>query len=185
MQGRFGPQMVAPFKRLSPIGFLFGLLSSFPRTSASPAVQFRFLTFSKVSCGPGVVLNSALIGQLPWHVRSELATTPGGRWQPADEASIIVVPRGSRKNCFTLLELVCHVCYARAGALEWSAALVCLPAACLPLPAAGCRLATLSPKEISDGWLLLFDGETTFGWEPNSLMRTSGRQTEGGACAAM
>lgn len=23
---------------------------------------------------------------------------------------------------------------------------------------------TLTPKEIADGWLLLFDGETTFGW---------------------
>ncbi|MBI1830659.1 MAG: DUF1080 domain-containing protein [Planctomycetes bacterium] len=25
---------------------------------------------------------------------------------------------------------------------------------------------TLSAKEIADGWVLLFDGETTFGWEP-------------------
>src|ERR1044072_7007190 len=24
---------------------------------------------------------------------------------------------------------------------------------------------TLTPKEIADGWILLFDGETTFGWE--------------------
>src|SRR5438128_12480114 len=23
---------------------------------------------------------------------------------------------------------------------------------------------TLTPKEIADGWILLFDGETTFGW---------------------
>lgn len=27
---------------------------------------------------------------------------------------------------------------------------------------------TLTPKEIADGWILLFDGETTFGWEPQS-----------------
>jgi hypothetical protein len=24
---------------------------------------------------------------------------------------------------------------------------------------------TLTPKEIADGWLLLFDGESTFGWD--------------------
>ena len=24
---------------------------------------------------------------------------------------------------------------------------------------------TLTPKEIADGWLMLFDGETTFGWK--------------------
>ena len=24
---------------------------------------------------------------------------------------------------------------------------------------------TLTPKEIADGWILLFDGETTFGWD--------------------
>jgi hypothetical protein len=24
---------------------------------------------------------------------------------------------------------------------------------------------TLTPKEIADGWILLFDGETTFGWQ--------------------
>ena len=24
---------------------------------------------------------------------------------------------------------------------------------------------TLTPKEIEDGWILLFDGETTFGWK--------------------
>ena len=24
---------------------------------------------------------------------------------------------------------------------------------------------TLTPKEIADGWILLFDGETTFGWK--------------------
>ena len=26
---------------------------------------------------------------------------------------------------------------------------------------------TLTPKEIADGWILLFDGETTFGWKFN------------------
>jgi hypothetical protein len=33
------------------------------------------------------------------------------------------------------------------------------------------RLNTLSPAEISEGWLLLFDGETTFGWAPRSGTR--------------
>src|SRR5262249_5900431 len=28
---------------------------------------------------------------------------------------------------------------------------------------------TLTPKEIADGWILLFDGETTFGWDPEPL----------------
>jgi len=27
---------------------------------------------------------------------------------------------------------------------------------------------TLTPEEIRDGWLLLFDGETLFGWEAAS-----------------
>src|SRR6476620_1587379 len=27
------------------------------------------------------------------------------------------------------------------------------------------RPTTLTPKEIADGWILLFDGETTFGWK--------------------
>jgi hypothetical protein len=27
---------------------------------------------------------------------------------------------------------------------------------------------TLSPEELDDGWILLFDGETTFGWKPTS-----------------
>lgn len=27
---------------------------------------------------------------------------------------------------------------------------------------------TLTPKEIADGWITLFDGETTFGWEPHA-----------------
>jgi hypothetical protein len=41
---------------------------------------------------------------------------------------------------------------------------VCLCAVLLaagPLPAAD----ALTPKEVADGWLLLFDGETTFGWK--------------------
>ena len=27
---------------------------------------------------------------------------------------------------------------------------------------------TLTPKEIADGWILLFDGETTFGWKTST-----------------
>src|SRR5438128_3016342 len=36
-------------------------------------------------------------------------------------------------------------------------------------PAAGARRAalnTLTPQEIADGWVLLFDGTTSFGWSP-------------------
>src|SRR5690348_5259628 len=46
--------------------------------------------------------------------------------------------------------------------------LICAAAlllAALPLRAADePRPNTLTPKEAADGWLLLFDGETTFGW---------------------
>jgi hypothetical protein len=42
------------------------------------------------------------------------------------------------------------------------AGLICFAA----VPAAHAN--ALSPEEIRDGWLQLFDGETTFGWEPNA-----------------
>ncbi len=34
---------------------------------------------------------------------------------------------------------------------------------------------TLSPEEVADGWILLFDGETLFGWRwpPRSIGRSS------------
>ena len=28
------------------------------------------------------------------------------------------------------------------------------------------ELNKLTPQEVADGWVLLFDGETTFGWSP-------------------
>src|SRR5205809_973229 len=31
---------------------------------------------------------------------------------------------------------------------------------------------TLTPKEIADGWILLFDGETTFGWIVNGAEKS-------------
>jgi hypothetical protein len=34
----------------------------------------------------------------------------------------------------------------------------------LPLPADEPKANSLTPQEVADGWLLLFDGETTFGW---------------------
>lgn len=34
--------------------------------------------------------------------------------------------------------------------------------------APGEQLNTLTDQEVADGWILLFDGETLFGWEPNS-----------------
>jgi 3-keto-disaccharide hydrolase len=33
---------------------------------------------------------------------------------------------------------------------------------------------TLSPKEIAEGWILLFDGETTFGWRTEGDVRVAG-----------
>lgn len=38
---------------------------------------------------------------------------------------------------------------------------------------------TLTPKEIADGWILLFDGETTFGWELEGVKE--GKKPEVGA----
>jgi hypothetical protein len=35
-------------------------------------------------------------------------------------------------------------------------------------------LNTLTPQEIADGWLLLFDGETTFGWKTDGEVKASG-----------
>src|SRR4051794_31284163 len=47
-----------------------------------------------------------------------------------------------------------------------AAALLVLP---LASPAAGPpKHNTLTPKEVAEGWILLFDGKTTFGWtSPN------------------
>ncbi len=56
--------------------------------------------------------------------------------------------------------------------------LVTLIAAAIPSAA---RAEALSPEEIRDGWLQLFDGETTFGWESNA--KTDWR-VEGGVVSA-
>jgi len=42
---------------------------------------------------------------------------------------------------------------------------------------ASVRAEALSPAEIRDGWLQLFDGESMFGWEPNA--KTDWRVTDG------
>ena len=34
----------------------------------------------------------------------------------------------------------------------------------------------LTPAELNDGWILLFDGETTFGWEATNRSPPAGRQ---------
>jgi hypothetical protein len=52
-----------------------------------------------------------------------------------------------------------HPC--RLGFAAW------IFAAAAVLPAAAAE-NTLSPQEIAEGWLLLFDGQTTFGWEAGS-----------------
>jgi hypothetical protein len=44
---------------------------------------------------------------------------------------------------------------------------------------------TLSPKEVEDGWILLFDGQTTFGWQTSGDVKVSdGALLLGGARAA-
>lgn len=50
-----------------------------------------------------------------------------------------------------------------------TAAALLLAAAGSPLPGASAQSAapnTLTPTEVADGWILLFDGETSFGWAP-------------------
>ncbi|MCC2672375.1 MAG: hypothetical protein K0Q72_4847 [Armatimonadetes bacterium] len=51
--------------------------------------------------------------------------------------------------------------------------LAALTALCLAAPARAADPApnTLTPKEVSDGWILLFDGKTSFGWAPRDSAR--------------
>ena len=35
---------------------------------------------------------------------------------------------------------------------------------------------TLTPKEVADGWLLLFDGATTFGWKIEGDAKVAGER---------
>src|SRR6516165_784209 len=51
---------------------------------------------------------------------------------------------------------------------------VALPIVTLPLLAADeTKANTLTPKEIADGWILLFDGETTFGWKSDGEVKAN------------
>ncbi|MBI1895900.1 MAG: DUF1080 domain-containing protein, partial [Acidobacteria bacterium] len=43
------------------------------------------------------------------------------------------------------------------------------------------QVNSLTPKEISDGWILLFDGESLFGWTPEGKAEW---QIAGGALVA-
>src|SRR6185369_16006338 len=42
---------------------------------------------------------------------------------------------------------------------------ICLFATALPCHAQGAKTNTLTAQEIADGWISLFDGDTTFGWD--------------------
>src|SRR5438874_756540 len=43
----------------------------------------------------------------------------------------------------------------------------------------------LTPKEIADGWVMLFDGETTFGWKTEGTVKVEdGKLVLGGEKAA-
>ena len=55
------------------------------------------------------------------------------------------------------------------------AAFCVILAAALPCPAQGDKPKpnTLTPKEIADGWILLFDGETTFGWKTEGAVKAT------------
>jgi hypothetical protein len=64
---------------------------------------------------------------------------------------------------------------ASPARLSWTAAfclvLVAVAAGCgrvQQATAAQPKSNTLTPEEIASGWILLFDGETTFGWKPTS-----------------
>jgi hypothetical protein len=50
-------------------------------------------------------------------------------------------------------------------AFFFSLALLAAAALASPVTAQEAKPNTLTPKEIADGWILLFDGETTFGWK--------------------
>jgi hypothetical protein len=69
-----------------------------------------------------------------------------------------------------------------------AAALVALA---LPALAADAKPNTLTPKEIADGWILLFDGETTFGLRTvgevkasDGVLTVGGHKTDGSAFAS-
>src|SRR5438105_192714 len=55
-----------------------------------------------------------------------------------------------------------------------SAALLLLSAAAAARAADAAKPNTLTPKEVADGWLLLFDGETTFGWNVVGDVKAAG-----------
>lgn len=55
-----------------------------------------------------------------------------------------------------------------------SAAVLLAAAACGAAPADELKPSTLTPKEVADGWILLFDGETTFGLTTNGGVRVDG-----------
>ena len=48
------------------------------------------------------------------------------------------------------------------------ACLILIAAIVVASPVDAAEHNTLSPQELADGWLLLFDGETAFGWRPSS-----------------
>ncbi len=62
-------------------------------------------------------------------------------------------------------------------------ACVVLLAAALPCPAQGDKPKpnTLTPKEIADGWILLFDGETTIGWDVKGTKKNATLKITDGA----
>ena len=41
---------------------------------------------------------------------------------------------------------------------------------------------SLTPKEIEEGWILLFDGETTYGWKTEGDVKVEEGQIKNGRC---
>jgi hypothetical protein len=57
--------------------------------------------------------------------------------------------------------------------MRYISSLIALHLASAPLIADPPKPNTLTPQELADGWILLFDGETTFGWKSHDELRVN------------
>ncbi len=59
--------------------------------------------------------------------------------------------------------------------IRFAGLLIAAGLACGPAAADDKKPNTLTPKEVAEGWILLFDGETTFGWKAEGESDRTGR----------